>query len=418
MDIASYIADTLETYNRVAIKNLGTIILTRTSAQINADTQTISPPEKTYSFETGVSDAETGYLIELISTQRNLSEPSTNYFIDKWVELLKEEISEKKVAYRKPLGYFSTENGVTILNSGSDANGSSSSKDAQSDSGLFDFIKLPFGKKQADSSKIAAIKEADDSILHTSAVDENVVVPAPAERDEEAVLAATREMLKKEAAAKPKSGKPGFFARLFKGKPKPVDTTKPIESFTRTEKKTPSTKKETEKLIIGKPTAETSTMAIPTAAPEPKKPMNKKQVTRITALIIIIGGIAAIYFLFGSQLQHFLSSDSSADTLTVKTDTVAVAPIEEEAPKYNMDFGTLKEGTRFQIIIGSYDNAPGAARFMKRMQEKGIKGVLHILEGDGRFRIAAGGFTNLAKTKAFLSYYQDEVAADCWILQL
>lgn len=427
MDIASYIVETLETHESIAVKGLGTLTLQHTSAQIDAETQTIAPPKKGYSLSPTIEESAMNHLIQHICKQRNLSEPSANYFIDKWVEILKDEVNEKKVALRKPLGYFTLEDGQFFLSENNPANAGADDENG----GILSFVKFSFGKKKDEKSKVAALKEADESILHTSAVDETVVVPAPAPRDEDAAMAAVRELLKKESAEKArlkKKQEPGFFSRLFKRKPKaPKEAVAAPEKVEKKEKKAPEPKKVAKAAPIAETVApvaieekpiEDQSPASPIVKPSsPKKPMNKKLVIRITALVVIIGGFAAGYVFFGHQISGLFHSEP-VDTLVAKTDTIAPAPVDTATAAPENDFSLLKEGTRFQIIIGSYDNPEGANAFMQKQLKKGIKGPLHVIEGDGRFRIAAGGFTNLNKTKAFLGYYQEQVATDSWILQL
>lgn len=430
MDIASYIIETLESHSQVAIKGLGTFSTTTSTAAIDPDTQTISAPKKVFSFETTVHNAALGHLIQYISSQRNLSEPSTNYFIDKWVEIVLEEVKTKGLAYRKPLGYFFNDEEGTIYFSENNPAGEGS--DGQGGSGtLLDFVKLPFGKKQDNAPKIAALKSSDSTILHTSAVDDSVVVPEPAPRDEQAAMAAARELLKKDPPKKDGAKKEGFFARLFKRKPK---APKPLAKAPVKGEAVPPAEIKTEAVVIPDVAKETAKPAakklevkdakkVVAAVEKPMKddkmvsPTKKKPIMRITALLVVVLGIVAAYYFFGSQITGMFSGKHE-DTLVVKQDSMiaTVDTTAKEAQPSN-DFSKLQEGARFQIIIGSYDNPDGAAAFMRKMVKKGIKGSLHIVEGDGRFRIAAGGFSNLNKTKAFLAYYQDQVAADSWILQ-
>lgn len=430
MDIASYIIETLETHNQVSIKGLGTFSTSTSTASINPDTQTISAPKKVYIFVPTVHNGEIGHLIQYISSQRNLSEPSTNYFIDKWVEIVLEEVKTKGLAYRKPLGYFFNDEEGTIYFSENNPTGEGS--DGQGGSGtLLDFVKLPFGKKADSTPKIAALKSSDSTILHTSAVDESVVVPEPAPRDEQAAMAAARELLKKEPPKKEGAKKEGFFARLFKRKPKapkplakaPVKGETTVATEVQAAAVVPEAAKEQAKPLLKKAEAKETKKLV--AAEEktmkvehPSAPKKKKPIMRITALIVIVLGIVSAYYFYGSHITSMFSA-SHEDTIVANKDSI-IAPSDTvvQETKSTNDFSKLQEGARFQIIIGSYDNPDGANAFMRKMLKKGIKGSLHIVEGDGRFRIAAGGFSNLNKTKAFLAYYQDQVAADSWILQL
>lgn len=105
MDIALYIADLLQQHDEVCVSGLGTFYRTPVRGYFKKETGEFYPPSSKLAFRNGFS--EDTRLAEYISKVKNISLPSSAYFVEKFVGQVQQELNEKGSASLGTLGVLS-----------------------------------------------------------------------------------------------------------------------------------------------------------------------------------------------------------------------------------------------------------------------------------------------------------------------
>jgi nucleoid DNA-binding protein len=84
MDILLYLSELLQQSKEVGITGLGTFYKKKFPGRYDKEKQSFLPPGYTLQFSTEVREENT--LVNFISTKRNISAESANYYISQWVE--------------------------------------------------------------------------------------------------------------------------------------------------------------------------------------------------------------------------------------------------------------------------------------------------------------------------------------------
>jgi CCDC81-like HU domain protein/sporulation related protein len=102
MDIGFYIADLLLKQDEVSLPGLGTFTKERVAGSYDQSSNSFIPPSYQVSFD----DTETNHdsLAEYISTQKNLSRSSADYFVRKFTSTVFDLLQTSGIAEVKPLG--------------------------------------------------------------------------------------------------------------------------------------------------------------------------------------------------------------------------------------------------------------------------------------------------------------------------
>lgn len=114
MDISSYIFDLLQQRKEVGLTNLGTFYKKKYPGRYDKETQSFLPPAYALQFTTEVKlDQE---LAEFISTKKNISNESADYYISKFVEETKQKLETDHEAELENLGrlFFTEHEGLSF----------------------------------------------------------------------------------------------------------------------------------------------------------------------------------------------------------------------------------------------------------------------------------------------------------------
>ena len=118
MDITHFIAELLNQNDEVSIPGFGTFFRERVAGYYNQINKAFMPPQEKLSFRN--SDSGSLQLTQYISKQKNLSETSTTYFIDKFISNLQDQLATSQYFEFKPLGIFRKQQDEFIFESAED----------------------------------------------------------------------------------------------------------------------------------------------------------------------------------------------------------------------------------------------------------------------------------------------------------
>jgi cell division septation protein DedD len=459
MDIAKYISETLEYKEKVAIKGFGTFSKIQTSATINNDTDSVEPPKVVYTFDPLVSQEDCIHLIEHIGNERNLSVASANYFIENWVEVLIKELENNPMVDRSPVGYF-TKNAEGYI----ELHDSAPSASKSSKKGFFSFLSLNSAKaktksdaKASDAKKSDVVPTESTSIPSKEELKEEIKIEEPTVVEEAKIE--EKPLVKEEPKVEVKKEEPK------KEEPKEeviIPPVAPIIPEAQPESIEPephqaieeeTTKPKTKKVKQSKPPSYIETALAEDIVPEKKK----NRLVPLTALLVIVLGLGAIYWFYGAEIQSLITSpkevqevsepentiqnDSNTtqteeivkDTLNPTTNpttpnntakqevpTKASTPVKQPVAKVNYGvIPDMKMDAKYQIVLGSFSSMDEAAKRLDELKESGYNKGIRVIDNKGKIRLCAGGFDDYNQTKAVLnSFYRSKVDKEAWILQL
>ncbi len=108
MELQQYLFELLHLQNYVYVPGLGTFIITDKQATIDTENNRIEPESRKLEFieEIRVGDS---LFAEYLTKKRNISFDNANYFIEKFVIKVKQELSRNKKSELVPLGFFFTD---------------------------------------------------------------------------------------------------------------------------------------------------------------------------------------------------------------------------------------------------------------------------------------------------------------------
>ncbi|WP_207532190.1 SPOR domain-containing protein [Desertivirga arenae] len=123
MDVGVYVAELLQRIDEVSLSGIGTFYKKRTSAYHDNKQGIFFPPSEEYAFDPARQDS--GFaLVEYVCAVRNISEPSARYFIEKYIDSIKQSIQIKGYATIDSLGKLRSSNNSYILEPAEFANSS------------------------------------------------------------------------------------------------------------------------------------------------------------------------------------------------------------------------------------------------------------------------------------------------------
>jgi|GEM_PF-646171 len=119
MEILQYLAELLQNRKQVGIPGLGTIYKTKSPGRYDEKTHSFLPPSYTLQFSTDMLESEA--LAQYISSRRNISIDSANYFIEQFSDKAVQELSETNETQLGEIGKLSTVDGNIIFEPGASA---------------------------------------------------------------------------------------------------------------------------------------------------------------------------------------------------------------------------------------------------------------------------------------------------------
>ncbi|MFI5453798.1 SPOR domain-containing protein [Pedobacter sp. UC225_61] len=102
MDILLYLTELLQTRKTVGIVGLGTLYKKKSPGKYDADKHAFVPPRYTLAFTTELKEQEE--LANFISSKRNITTDSANYYIGEFAEKIHAELADKYEANLEPIG--------------------------------------------------------------------------------------------------------------------------------------------------------------------------------------------------------------------------------------------------------------------------------------------------------------------------
>lgn len=109
MDIALYISELLRDHNEISLSGIGTFCKKRISAKYDRATGILYPPSEEISFKTG--DSNNSELVRYVSAVKNISDAGARYFINKFVDHIRQSLASEGQADLSPLGILHNQNG-------------------------------------------------------------------------------------------------------------------------------------------------------------------------------------------------------------------------------------------------------------------------------------------------------------------
>ena len=109
MDIALYISELLRDHNEISLSGIGTFCKKRISAKYDRTTGILYPPSEEISFKTG--DSNNSELVRYVSAVKNISDAGARYFINKFVDHIRQSLASEGQADLSPLGILHNQNG-------------------------------------------------------------------------------------------------------------------------------------------------------------------------------------------------------------------------------------------------------------------------------------------------------------------
>lgn len=114
MDVGVYVAELLQKIDEVSLSGIGTFYKKRTSAYHDNKQGIFFPPSEEYAFDPGRYEASSA-LVNYVCSVRNISEPSARYFIEKYVDSVKQSLQIKGYANIESLGKLRSSNNSYVL---------------------------------------------------------------------------------------------------------------------------------------------------------------------------------------------------------------------------------------------------------------------------------------------------------------
>ena len=103
MDVGSYVSQLLDDLNEVSLRGIGTFHHKYVPAFFDQKQGIFFPPSKKIVFDDSSADISAG-LIEKITSERKISEPSARYFAEKYCETIKQSLQIKRYAEISQIG--------------------------------------------------------------------------------------------------------------------------------------------------------------------------------------------------------------------------------------------------------------------------------------------------------------------------
>lgn len=113
MDILLYLTELLQTRKNVGVAGLGTFYKKKSPGKYDAEKHAFVPPSFTIAFTTEVKETEE--LSNYISSKRNISTESANYYIQEFAERIQSQLNEIQEADLTPVGVLKFADGETVL---------------------------------------------------------------------------------------------------------------------------------------------------------------------------------------------------------------------------------------------------------------------------------------------------------------
>ncbi len=174
MDILQYLLELLKVHRLIGVNGLGTFVKKKTPGRYDTTSHSFVPPSYTIDFDSDL--LENGLLQNHIQEKRGISEGAAHYFIDQFVDSLKQELSQSDKVYLEGLGTLTNENGSYVFTAADNVNLG------------FDFFALPNLVIPEQSLEVSSQEELHSDTENSTPInptDEELAEPAIATPDNE-----------------------------------------------------------------------------------------------------------------------------------------------------------------------------------------------------------------------------------------
>jgi hypothetical protein len=411
MDILLYLTELLQTRKTVGIAGLGTLYKKKSPGKYDAEKHTFLPPSYTLAFTIDLKEQEE--LANYISSKRNITTDSANYYIGEFAAAMQTQLAETQEADLTPIGKLKFVNDQVILITD------------QENSFGFEFYGLPTLTEINPQQENFTASKADEIIIPETAEQEYVDEIEKNVEIEPVVISKTEESLQEiEEENKLEEENPGqettaeveenvllndeqeTFEEITE-----VENVKPnIFGNTFIEPKNIETVQFEEK-VVPEPVIEAEIIEIEEEEPKKGTPFLIK-VLFILLFLIAAGAIA--YFInpqfFNSYLKNFEGKPAKVvpiapiDTLNTKTDTLLADSLERNNAMVNLatDTPTIDSSkiTIYEVLVSAVATDKKANKIIANLAKSGVK-AKKINLSKTMINISAGSFTEEATAKKY-----------------
>jgi len=383
MDIALYIVDLLHQHQEVNVPGLGTFFKKRVNGFYDEQKNMFIPPSQSLAFK--LEQNENLMLADYCCAQRNISQETAIYFIEKFTKAVWEQLNTADLADLKALGTLRKENNDYIL---------------EAPKGTV------YDRTYYGLEAVAEITKNHDNPSHTRS-DFNYSTPTPPSSEEPFFFRAYQEKTTLEPMPAPVA-------------PTSRPETKPIE-------------------LINHPTPHHSEAQSSVVVEAEDIHHEKKQRPIVEALLsfvsLLLLAAIGIYFFYPDVYKHLVTlvsyekpitrstqkqpSITIDSTLKTTTDTLPkkeiIAEQENTAPTNAETNPIPSEETTYEIIIATFGKQSEAEKYIIQLKEKGIQAKIVPNPYGPRIRISCASFTDKLAAEAELTRIKAEVNPDAWL---
>jgi len=374
MDVGVYVTELLQKLDEVSLSGIGTFYKKRTSAYFDNKQGIFFPPSTEYAFD---ADRQNGSneLINYVCQVRNISEPSARYFIEKYVDSVKQSLQIKGYAAIDSIGRLRAANNSYVFEPAAIENSADSY-------GLVPVVDIERKAKKLNNSN-----EPDFSAIRIKTsppVQEKPVVEKTTLKEEKsnksAILIVITFLLLGGAIVAAYF----FFPNLFKAKQKEGNT--------------------------------------PVVTPAPVKPKTDSAVIKEKALKESEASADSMFEKSITQLgqEQGITVEKPRDTMVISTKTTPLKKSKDSiATSATSPSASAVPTIKFEIIVAAFNKKSEAETYISQLRKKGIDAQIVADNKKPKFKISMGSFTNEeAAQKEKRRIQGSNLAKDAWVLTI
>ncbi|WP_207423680.1 SPOR domain-containing protein [Desertivirga brevis] len=375
MDVGVYVAELLQKIDAVSLSGIGTFYKKRTSAYHDNKQGIFFPPSEEYAFDP--NKYETGSaLVEYVCSVRNISEPSARYFIEKYVDSLKQSLQVKGYATIDSLGKLRSSNSSYVLEPSKFSNSS------------VGYGLIPVMEIDRRAKKINNSTEPDFSAIRIKA-------PAPAIQEAPAPVA-------------------------------PKETREPQEKSNKTAILIVITFLALSAALVAGYflypkffRQQEQNAAVPPATKPAPPTTGKIDSTQTAANKELVASEAAADSMFEESMAQLnqekgITVEKPRDTVVITTKTTPLRQ-KDSVSRVTTPSATLP-AVRFEVIVAAFNRQSEAEDYISQLRKKGIDAKVVSDTKKPKFKISTGTFTNEeAAQKERRRLRETKIGQEAWV---
>ena len=378
MDVGVYVTELLHMFDEVSLSGIGTFYKKRTSAYFDNKQGIFFPPSQEFAFDADKTSGTTD-LIKYVCEVRNISEPSARYFIEKYVDTIKQSLQIKGFAVIDSIGKLRTANSSFVFEP-------TPIEDNSSSYGLIPVMDIERKGNNKNNT------EPDFSAIRFK---------APAPQAPEQQQAATEKKPKEE-----KSYKSAIFivitflalgAAIVAG----------YLVFPRFFQPQDNKKQNLPSGAAQRPGA-ASTKKPDSLAEAGSKSLKESEANADS--------------LFDKSITQLGQEQGITVEKARDTNNISINPVPASNSKKNRDsvasVSATSNLTRYEIITAAFNKKSEAEEHISKLRKKGIDASIVVDNKKPKFKISMGGFTNEEAAHKERRRIQEKIAKDAWVLTI